>query len=140
MRVVIDASVLAAGLLNPAGLAANILRRWMAGTVVGFTSEALLAETSSTYQTEKRRRRTFDEAWATDVIAFLTTHAVTSSVWPLPIVPIRDPRDTHVISLSLLVGADLIVSSDKDLLTLGTIEGIPVVDIHAFAYTLGIRH
>jgi predicted nucleic acid-binding protein len=49
-------------------------------------------------------------------------------VRPTAIVPIsRDPDDDQVLACALAAGADLIVSRDKDLLDLGTSQGIRIL-------------
>src|ERR1700682_5916148 len=40
----------------------------------------------------------------------------------------RDPNDDHVLACALEAKADVIVSGDNDLLTLGTFEGIQIVN------------
>jgi hypothetical protein len=69
-------------------------------------------------------------------LQLLRRHAVADHEVTQAIAGLRDTNDAHVVAVAISHHADLIVSSDKDLLTLGTVEGIPVVDIHAFAYTL----
>lgn len=39
----------------------------------------------------------------------------------------RDADDDHVIAAALAAGADLVVSGDANLLSMGTYEGIPIV-------------
>lgn len=39
----------------------------------------------------------------------------------------RDPKDLHVLGAALAGGCDLIVSGDKDLLSLGSFQGIRIV-------------
>jgi hypothetical protein len=47
--------------------------------------------------------------------------------------PCRDPKDNQFLSLALAAEADVIVSSDEDLLVLHPWRGIPVVTPAAFA-------
>jgi uncharacterized protein len=46
---------------------------------------------------------------------------------PLPKPVCRDPDDDQVLALALAAKAELIVSGDADLLSLGTFEGIAIV-------------
>jgi len=47
---------------------------------------------------------------------------------PLPAPVSRDPSDDAVLALAAAAQADLIISGDADLLTLGTYAGIPIID------------
>jgi putative PIN family toxin of toxin-antitoxin system len=139
--VVVDASILVAALSNPSGLASDIVRAWRSAKSEGFVSEMLMEEVRRASRSGKvRNRPVFDEGWAEEVLAFLATRVAESNAWPIQQSTICDVTDTHVLSLALLVRADLIVSGDQDLQAVGVPDGIPVVDIHAFAYTIGVEH
>jgi predicted nucleic acid-binding protein len=45
---------------------------------------------------------------------------------------VRDPDDNHVIAASLESGAQFIVTGDRDLLTLESFNGIPILTPAAF--------
>ena len=54
-------------------------------------------------------------------------------------VPLRDPDDLKVIQAAIGGGADLIVTNDADLLSLGTVEGIGIVRPVDLLHTLGLH-
>jgi predicted nucleic acid-binding protein len=58
----------------------------------------------------------------------------TSVVTDLPLVTgvVRDPNDDMVVACALEARADYIVTRDKDLLSLGTYEGIRIVTPRQF--------
>ena len=58
---------------------------------------------------------------------------------PLPeIGPVcRDPNDDHVIATALALNADVIVTGDKDLLTLSQYRSIRILTARAFLAELG---
>src|SRR6266481_2324170 len=47
---------------------------------------------------------------------------------PLPAQVSRDPSDDEVLALAIASQADLIITGDADLLTLGSHGGIPIID------------
>ena len=47
---------------------------------------------------------------------------------PLPAQVSRDPSDDEVLALAIASQADLIITGDADLLTLGSHAGIPIID------------
>lgn len=47
---------------------------------------------------------------------------------PLPQPVCRDPDDDEVLALAIAARADLIISGDADLLTLGSFESMPIVN------------
>jgi len=51
----------------------------------------------------------------------------------------RDPADDKFLECAVAGRADYLVSADADLLTLGTIEGIPILDVPAFWQVLRER-
>jgi uncharacterized protein len=50
---------------------------------------------------------------------------VTPAALPQPVA--RDPDDDQVLACALAAQADAIVSGDRDLLTLGSFQGIPIL-------------
>ena len=50
---------------------------------------------------------------------------------PAP-VAIRDPDDAAILSEALSIGADVLVTGDKDLLEAGTVPGIRILDPRGF--------
>jgi putative PIN family toxin of toxin-antitoxin system len=60
---------------------------------------------------------------------------------PATLVPpseLRDPDDAHVLACALGAEADAIVTGDKDLLVLGTFEGIPIIPATEALKRLGL--
>lgn len=127
MRAVIDTNVLIAGLLWH-GPPHALLERVEAGTLSLVFSPALLAELAEVlgrpkFDTILVRSDTSREQ------ALAEVRQLGEIVEPPPLAaPVcRDPDDDHVLALALAAAADLIVSGDADLLSLGSFQGIPVV-------------
>ncbi len=137
----LDTSVLVPAVLRPTGLAARILDEWLGGRFELLCSERLINELEAVLT----RRATPIEGppiqrseGLTDVLRRASTLvAITETNRELVV---RDPSDEFVLWTAIEGGADLIVSSDKDLLELGEVEGIPIVGVHDFALTLGLEH
>ena len=51
---------------------------------------------------------------------------------------LRDPDDVAVLACALSAGADAIVTGDKDLLTIGSFQGIPIIDTAGALRRLGL--
>lgn len=127
MRAVIDTNVLVSGLLWH-GAPHALLAQVRAGRLILVSSPALLAELENVIGRAKfdailtrsntSRERTLSE---------LRQLAEMIEPPPLPQPVCRDPDDDHALALALAAQADLIVSGDDDLLTLGRFQGIPIV-------------
>jgi predicted nucleic acid-binding protein len=46
---------------------------------------------------------------------------------PLPRPVCRDPDDDEVLALAIAAKVELVVSGDNDLLSLGSVEGVPII-------------
>ncbi len=127
MRAVIDTNVLIAGILW-GGPPHALLERVRAGTVSLVSSPALLAELADVIGRAKfevilKRTNTSRERSLTEMRRL----AEVISPPPLPQPVCRDPDDDQVLALATAAEVDLIVSGDKDLLSLTNFQGIPII-------------
>ena len=76
----------------------------------------------------------------TPELAVIALSAAASFVRPgaLRAPNVRDPSDVHVLAAAL-AGADIIATRDKDLLSLGSFEGIPILSVEDCLHTLGLH-
>lgn len=127
MRLVIDTNVLLSALLwrsTPHAL----LEQARNGVVTLISSPVLLAELAEVLERPK-----FDAMLAKSGTSraelFTKMRLLAEVMEPPPLAqPVcRDPDDDAVLALARAALADLIVSGDDDLLTLGSFEGIPIV-------------
>jgi len=127
MRLVLDTNVVASGLLWD-GRPARLIDAAQANEVELFTSRVLLAEL-----TRILRRAKFTKAIAASgasLEALVLGYAeLAILVTPVPIPPtvLDDPDDDHVLACALAGNAELVVSGDRDLLSLKTFRAIPII-------------
>ena len=139
MRAVVDNNVLVSGLLwgdKPGRVLAAVAE----GHVQIFLSEELLAELQ-----EVLRRRKFTARLAlkelTPSTALAKVQAIARLVLASPIPappPLRDPDDLAVLACAISAAVDVIITGDKDLLTLKSFEGIPIIDAAEALKRLGL--
>jgi putative PIN family toxin of toxin-antitoxin system len=109
------------------GLCADVLRTVLAEHAL-LLSDTVIDELTRTL-IEKIR---LPEPAVREIVAFLRVSASFSSAPPLPApVPIRDPDDAVILGEALAIGADVLVTGDKDLLE-GEVPGIKIVDPRGF--------
>lgn len=113
-------------------LTARIHEAWRAGRFTLLASEAILAEVDSVLsrpEVLQKLRTTPIEARA--LVTLLRRRTVL--VQPTTRIRLsRDPEDDKFLECAVAGEADYLVSADADLLTLGRIETIPIVDVPAF--------
>jgi uncharacterized protein len=127
VRAVIDTNVLMAGLLWR-GPPHALLEHVRAGTVSLVSSPALLTELADVIGRAKfdvilTRTNTSRERSLAEVRRLAEVIVPP----PLPQPVCRDPDDDEVLALAIAAKVDLVVSGDKDLLSLGSFEGIPIL-------------
>jgi putative PIN family toxin of toxin-antitoxin system len=138
IKVVFDTNLLVSAFLTreePAGVSSELLRLAREGTVDLHLSSAIIAETLGTLVASRRlqQRYAYDAGMAAQYCDDLST-VVTLVPDPPPTpgaVP-RDPDDDKIIACALVAGAEYIISRDRDLLSLGTYDGITIIAPEAF--------
>lgn len=128
MRIVLDTNVVISGLLWR-GTPYRLLR--VAGetdVVELIASPVLLAELSEVLRRPAMMRR-LDLIGRTAERVFADYAAIVVSVVPARVrqVVTADPDDDHILAAAVEGNADLIVSGDTHLLTIGTYRGIRIV-------------
>lgn len=128
MRIVLDTNVVLSALLwrgKPYQLLQTIRQR---PDVQLYSSAALLAELADVLtRPSPTKQMAVIGKTAREVLADYV--AVVELVEPLsvPRVVPQDADDDHVIAAAVTANADLIVSGDSDLLSLGQHEGVPIL-------------
>ena len=126
MKAFLDTSVLVAAFATR-GLCADVLRTVLAEHEL-LQSSTLLDELTRTL-TEKIR---VPDATVREIVTFLrATASSTESAEPVP-VKVRDPDDAVILGEALSMGADVLVSGDKDLLDAAPVPGIRVLTPRQF--------
>jgi uncharacterized protein len=127
MRIVLDANVLVSGIFW-GGPPQQILRRWLEGKVTLVMSAAILVE----YR-DVLRRMTGDHGaeiytkwthYLTELGEFVEPQHVT--------VVCRDPGDQKYLEAAAGGRVQALVTGDKDLAVLNTVEGIPILTPKSF--------
>lgn len=131
MRLVLDTNVVASGMLWD-GAPRLLLKAGRARQVSLFTSSPLIAEL-----TEILGRKQFEQKIAASrlsVAELVASYgALADVIRPAAIPPtiLSDPDDDQVLACALAARADLIVSGDRHLLTLGRFRGIDILTVNA---------
>jgi putative PIN family toxin of toxin-antitoxin system len=140
VKVVLDANVLISSLLTRRGQGARIVQAWRDGLFELRITDGIVDEVAAVLRRPKlvSRYRLQDE----NVVAFLEELrlATTAESEPeLPLPEVRDASDVHVVNAGVTLNADLVVTNDDDLLSLGEFSGIPFVRLADFLRTLGMQ-
>lgn len=127
MRLVLDTNTALSGLLW-GGTPGSLIDMAIAGRVELASSTALLAELQGVLTRAKfagqLAKRTLIPSDLFDGYAGLTVIIAPAIIEPTVL---RDPPDDHVLACALAASADLVVSGDDDLLSLGSFKGIRIV-------------
>lgn len=132
MRIVVDTNTALSGLLWQ-GAPRRLINAARAGQASLITSPALLAELAEVLARDKFAERIRHAKLSPRIL--LEDYATLSYVIEptgLPEPVSRDPDDDQVLACALTAGVDAIVSGDKDLLTLGSHGGTPILSAAAF--------
>ena len=128
MRAVIDTNVLLSGLFWH-GAPHTLIEKMRAGTLPLISSPGLLAELADVMNRPKFRpilARSNTDPDRTLIQLQLLAEIIDPPSLPASVS--RDPSDDAVLALATASQADLIISGDADLLTLGSHAGIPILN------------
>jgi uncharacterized protein len=126
VRVVADTNTVVSAFLW-AGPPAAVLEAARQQRITLLTSAALLDELADVLGREKFASR-IRQVGSTVAAMRSNYRALVTLVEPLPVAPTsRDPDDDAVLACALAATADLIVTRDNDLLTLGTFRHIRIM-------------
>jgi putative PIN family toxin of toxin-antitoxin system len=138
-RAVFDTTVLISAFLRPGGLADELLTLAGEGRFELVLSSAIIIETWRTLISSDHIRARYpfsDERVHIFCLSLSEISAeVLRSTTPLAGV-VRDPNDDMIVAAAIDGRADTIVSRDKDLLSLGTFQGIPIISPEMFRQQL----
>jgi len=132
-RVVFDSVVWVSIFLRKAGLTAELLTLCLEKTTL-YTAEEILTETRRVLLEKDhiRNKYVYHDAEVEHFIELIRGKCLVVSRLPELHVIERDPKDDMVIACAVAATADYIVSRDRDLLDLGTYQGIQIVTPEVF--------
>ena len=128
MRVVLDTNQHISAIIRPNGHPAQIVKLWRVGLIELAISPFILEE----FETVVRRphiqqKNNLTDADIAEYLEVLKTFAVivpgTITVNAVP----DDPDDDIIIACAIEAEADMIISGDQHLLSLGSYQGVPIV-------------
>jgi len=132
MQAVIDTNVLVSGLIRPRGAPGAVLRALRDRRFVAVVSPAILEEIIDVLSRPwLRDKYAIDDQGVEAFLRLLVLRA--ELVEPHSEVRrCRDPDDDKLLETAVDGRADRLVSGDADLLALGSIEGVAIVDPASF--------
>ena len=123
MRIVADTNLLIASLFWDRA-PSIIVTKALQGEIQIIISPGILAELRNVLQNPKEKFK-LGEQETDDVIHSIL--GLSQIIKPLMDVKVsRDPTDDHILACAQSANADMIITSDKDLLVLKNFQGIPI--------------
>lgn len=133
MRVVLDTNQHISSIIQPNGNPAQILRLWHLGLIELAISPAMLEEFQRVVHRPRiQQKYNLSDEDIDEYLELLREFAiVVPGSITINAVP-ADPDDNIIIACALEAEADVIISGDRHLLTLGSYQGIPIVKASDF--------
>jgi len=127
MKVVLDTNVLVSGIFWK-GAPSTVLERWIKDEFQVFTTVQILKEVEKTLdQIDHTPGKALSRHWLLFIAQNSRLVATTTSIKVC-----RDPDDDKFLNCALSAEAKFIVSGDKDLLSLGRIQSVEIVNPASF--------
>lgn len=127
MRFVLDTNVVVSAVIW-GGLPFRLLQAATDGDIEIYTSPALLAELRTVLSREHLASRLARQPASVDeAIRFYGDLAISVSPLAVPRAVPRDADDDQVIAAAIAANAEIIVTGDADLLSMGSHQGIAII-------------
>jgi putative PIN family toxin of toxin-antitoxin system len=131
MKALFDSSVLFSGKVHGSLATSTALHLASRGRFTLCVSEAILEETANALL-RKSKELGLSHMEIAEYITYLLILGDTISELP-KIEPVcRDPNDDHVLAAAWEINADVLVTGDKDLLSLGQYKAVEIVSVRTF--------
>lgn len=128
MRFVLDTNVVVSAVIW-GGLPFRLLQAATDGDIELYTSPALVAELRAVLSREHLASRLAQQQTSVDeAIRFYGDLAISVSPLAVPRAVPRDADDDQVIAAALAANAETIVTGDADLLSMGSHQGIAIIN------------
>ena len=140
VKLVIDTNTLVSGTLWE-GAPAQLLEAVSRGETAVVLSSELLAEFAEVTARPKFAQRIADRGASPAGLAQKLARETAMIVPAQLALPsnLRDPKDLPVLACAVAARADAIVRGDKDLLTIGSFQGIPIITAREALRQLGLE-
>jgi putative PIN family toxin of toxin-antitoxin system len=126
-RIVIDTSVLIRYLIRPSAAVVELIDKcWLAGDVQVVTAPELIAELEDVLQRERMQRFILREDGETLLAAIDRLCEVLPSLGSVPPYT-RDSKDDKFVACALAAHAEYLVTLDKDILALRSLDQVQMV-------------
>jgi putative PIN family toxin of toxin-antitoxin system len=136
MKIVVDSNILISSFMF-GGNPERLFNLCSLGIIEGFLSDETMREVKEKLCSPRGEFAISPEQWSTVNTAIQDNFKVTA-VTQLPKVPaLRDQEDLHILAAADICHAAVIVSGDKDLLSLKYYKKIPVVTVSDFMKKTG---
>lgn len=141
MRIVFDTNVLLSAPFFQSGLSSAVLNHTLATydlIISDWILDEFVTKLNSPDFRKKNRNYRFDEATVQQLTTFV--QQAFTIVTPTNALPTlcRDSDDNHILQLAGFVGADYLITGDKDLLVLDLYNSCRIVSPKTFAQVVGL--
>ena len=126
MRVFLDTNILVSAVATR-GLCADVLREVLTSHDL-IVSDSLLKEVKKALQQKLK----VPPSLASEFLNLLAQDTILTKPSRLPKVAIKDKSDLIILAAALSGNAELLVTGDRELLDLGSVEGLEIISPRAF--------
>lgn len=131
LRVVFDTNIYIAAFLRP-GLSEELFVRALQGAFTLIASKEILHE----LRLKLREKNIFQNGEEEYLILLIENKVEIVSIKETPTIITRDPQDNHILACAKTGKATLIITLDKDLLSLKKWEGISILHPRTFNWII----